>query len=448
MGAQKMRKGYGYVARTRVVAAVFWGICLAALTLSTPAQSDSPDENVNTEVKAARQLLDSWSGQPELLEQAREILTRVLQANPKNYLALRELARYQIKAGYINGRYVQYKTNVYTVGNFEPGTLEKAEATIRNAIRINPRFAEGYELLGHIQLQQTRLDEAEKSLAQAEALGPDDPWIQLNWATLDLAKGEHDAAEKRWQSVLQNKTADTHAKSSAYGFLIDSYIRAGKHDKAITLYKDQIRLNPDNAWLRGNFAGYLSETLGRNDEAITQARAALRIMDYGMGHRILAMALYRKWADLVAQSNVAGAEKYFQEAWENYPQLNEVMAYGASAPGGEHLAKALIEKKGVSVDASAEDGSTALLIATNWNRAKVVRLLLDLHANPNIAANSGWTPLLSAADEGNTEIVKMLLANGADIRATLQGADAATLAERRGNSALAALLRKRATNMN
>lgn len=443
-----MRKDRACMTRAGKIAALFCGICSAIFISSCVSTPKSADKNLNVEVKTARNLLDSWSGQPEILDRAREILVRVLDANPQDFVALRQMARYQLMAGYINDQYVEYKTNVYLVGNYEPGTLQEAEATIRNAIRINPRFAEGYVMLANIQFQQGRLDDADKSLTKADTLGTDDPWLQLNWAKLDVARGEHSAAAKRCQQVLESGTDDIRAKSSAYDFLIDSYTRAGAHDKVIALYGDRIRFEPGNAWVRGNFADYLSETLGRNDEAIMQAREALRIMDYGVGHHILAMALYRKWADMVAQGNQAGAERYFQEARENFPQLNEVMVYGASVPGGEHLTKALITKKGISVDARAGDGSTALLIATNRNRAKVVRFLLDLNASPNIAADSGWTPLLGAADEGNTEIVDMLLAKGADVQATLNGVSAATLAERRGNTALAALLRKRAADIN
>lgn len=445
-GDTNMQKNKKYTTRLSKVEAVLWGVCFAIFIASGAAASNSPDEKLNAEVSAARELLNSWSGQTELLDQARENLTRVLAGNPKNYLALKEMARYQIMAGYINDRYTKYESHVYAVGNYVPGTLERAEASIRDAIRINPGFAEGYVLLGHIQFEQTKLDDAAKSLAQAESLGTDDPWLHLNWAALYDAKGEYSAAESRWQRVLQSGTSNVKAKLSAYGYLIRSYKRSGEHDKVIALYKEQIRLKPTDAWVRGNFADYLSETLGHNDEAILQARAALKIMDYGVGERILAMALYRKWTDMVAQGNAVGGEKDFEEAQEIYPQLNEVMAYGASVPGGERLAKALITEKGVSVDARAEDGSTALLIATNRNRAQTVQTLLDLNANPNIHDNSGWTPLLSAADEGNTDIVSLLLAKGADIRATLQGLDAAALAERKGNTDLAALLRKWAAN--
>jgi ankyrin repeat protein len=74
-------------------------------------------------------------------------------------------------------------------------------------------------------------------------------------------------------------------------------------------------------------------------------------------------------------------------------------------------------------------------------------MLLGLGANPNISDKAGWTPLLSAADEGNSEIVILLLAKDADVRPTLRGLDAATRAQQRGKTDLAALLRKRAAEL-
>lgn len=426
-------------------AAVISAILLfaAAVFSSSIAAPNTPYKNSRTELNTATRLLDTWSGQTDLLDQAHDILARVIKNDPQNVFALKELARYEVMAGYINSRYAMFKSNMYSVGNFEPGTLERAEANIRTALRINPRFAEGYVYLGYIQFQQAKLDDAESSLRRAEQLGTNDPWLDLNWADILHAKGEYAAARQHWEKVLRGNVSNPKAKLAAYGYLIESFKRSGEHEKAITHYRQEIKEYPTNAWIRGDFAAYLSEVLGRNDEAIKQARAALKVMHYGVGERTLAMALYRKWADMVAQGN--DAEKYFSEAQGIRPELNEVMAYGASLPGGDRLANALVKKKGVSIDSRADDGSTALLIATNRNSADVVRFLLSLKANPNVPDHSGWTPLLSAADEGNAEIARMLLARGADIKATLGGMDAVTLAKRKGYTKLAAELRKRAT---
>ncbi len=413
--------------------------------ISTAATKESVAQS-KQDVKAAGELLNSWHGEGQLLEQAQQKLAEALKLDPQSYFAFKELARLQIMAGYINSRNVKNGTYFYTIGNYAPGTLDTAETLARESIRINPSFAEGYVYLGYIQLEQTKLDDAAKSLAQAEILGTDDPWLQLNWASLNNARGEFSAATERWQRVLKSGTSNKKALSSAYGFLIESYKQSGDTSKVVALYKEQIKLRPTNAWLRGEYADYLSATLGRNDEAIEQANAALKVMDYGMGRRILAFAIYRKWADMVAQGAGTGAEKYFQTALAIEPQLDQVMAYGASEAMGEQLAKALSSKKGVSVDARAEDGSTALLISTNRGQTKMVKVLLDLNANPNLSDRNGWTPLLSAADDGNAEAVRMLLAKGADIKAKKGGADSATLAERKDHPELAALLRKQTGN--
>ena len=341
-------------------------------------------EKIRAEVAAATKLLDAWAGNPDILEQARQKLQWALEVDHQNFLAQAEMARYLMADGYIKSRPTRFGkySNYYTEGEYTPGTLEQAQAFVLSAIQVNPSFADGYVLLGYIQIQRRDLDEAEKSLTKAESLGTNNPWLDLNWALLNRITDNNAAYESRLRRVLQSDTAGVEAKSEAYEYLTSDYIEAGSHDKAVALYEKRIKQDPANAWLRGNFAGYLSQ-IGRYDEAISQARSALQIMDYGIGRRALATALCRKWAALVANGAGGDAEQYFTEASAVYPPLNEIMAYGASSPGGEQLTKALI-MKGVSIDAQAEDGSTALLIATNRNREKVVQTLLNLNANPNI----------------------------------------------------------------
>jgi Flp pilus assembly protein TadD len=432
---------------------VFVGVCFASGEAAgqvsmSPAKSHGGSTQLTAaaedrEVKEIADLLDQWTGQSEILEQAASRLRPILNQNPKNYRALKEVARYQIMLGYRHQTWAQYDGYAYELGAYEPGALEGAEMTIRKALEINPKFAEGFALLGYIQQQQTNLDEAVATFAKAEALGTNDPWLQIYWARTEENRGYPRVAEAHWKKAADTHTSSPKALAAIRSHLIAEAIKRGDHETAVALYRETIRSRPTNAWTRAEFATYLSESLGRNDEALAEARATLAIMDYTIGHHMLAMILYAKWADLVSEGKVNAAEPYFREAEGIHPDLDDVMVTRGATEKGEKLAKALIALKGVSIDARYKDGTTALLLATNKNRVATVRYLLDLKANPNIGDRNGWTPLLSAADEGNREIVDMLLQRGADIHARLDGKSAATLAAEKEHFKLAEYLAKR-----
>jgi ankyrin repeat protein len=63
-------------------------------------------------------------------------------------------------------------------------------------------------------------------------------------------------------------------------------------------------------------------------------------------------------------------------------------------------------------------------------------------ADPNASDQKGWTPLISAADEGNHENVKVLLAAGADRKAMRKGMTAAVHAQAKGYPKLAQQIRE------
>jgi len=76
-----------------------------------------------------------------------------------------------------------------------------------------------------------------------------------------------------------------------------------------------------------------------------------------------------------------------------------------------------------------------------------VKALLRAGANPNLPAGFGFTPLHEAAEAGHADVVKVLLAHGADPRLKLAaayerfpvGATAAQVARLAGHQKLGAL---------
>ena len=84
----------------------------------------------------------------------------------------------------------------------------------------------------------------------------------------------------------------------------------------------------------------------------------------------------------------------------------------AARAGNENVIKLLHSYK-VALDHRTQSGNTALGLAAYSVpiRPNIVRLLMELGANPNISDNSGRTPLHWVAQDANVEMVSLLISN-------------------------------------
>ena len=114
----------------------------------------------------------------------------------------------------------------------------------------------------------------------------------------------------------------------------------------------------------------------------------------------------------------------------------------AAVFGNLEVAKYLHEKGG-DVNAVATNGSgyNALTGAVASGHTEIVKWLLANGAEPNYRYASGYTPFLTAAANGHLDILKALLACGADLHAkTNDGKNALAYAEERNHKEVAAFL--------
>jgi ankyrin repeat protein len=93
--------------------------------------------------------------------------------------------------------------------------------------------------------------------------------------------------------------------------------------------------------------------------------------------------------------------------------------FDASAVGETACLQELLEEDGSRVNAVASDGFTPLGLAAFFGHADAARLLLASGADPNLASRNAQrvAPLHSAVAGGSVEIVRALLAHGADVHA-------------------------------
>lgn len=112
-----------------------------------------------------------------------------------------------------------------------------------------------------------------------------------------------------------------------------------------------------------------------------------------------------------AAANSATSKKRRHIAFEN-----SVVVLEAAARNDIDEVRRLLEK-GVSPDATNEDGLTPLHQCCIDNNSEMLRLLLDYGANVNAQDSERWTPLHAAATCGHLYLVKILISRGANLLA-------------------------------
>ena len=122
--------------------------------------------------------------------------------------------------------------------------------------------------------------------------------------------------------------------------------------------------------------------------------------------------------DAVRSGDTAAVRALLSEhADVNAAQADGATALAWAAQRDDLESAELLIQAGAGVNAANEYGATPLWLACNRANAAMVEKLLKAGANPNLALLTGETPLMAAADRGSLDVVKLLLAHGANVNA-------------------------------
>jgi len=113
------------------------------------------------------------------------------------------------------------KTNHFQNGMvfFEKGEFKNADLEFRNALQIDPSFADGYFMLGKVKLTQKKYKDAYLSFKKAEKIDPDHLKVQLELAKIYHAAGKFDVALEKLKKFL-GQNPENHDAQLLQGYLM------------------------------------------------------------------------------------------------------------------------------------------------------------------------------------------------------------------------------------
>jgi tetratricopeptide (TPR) repeat protein len=350
------------------------------------------------------------------LREARKLLERVLQRDPKCDQCHLEFARIAMKS------------------NWGPEGLRQAESYIASARQIKPDSANAKILLGYVYVHQGRLADAEFLFADAARSDPPNNWLWANWGELLLKQRKLELAIAKYREALRRP---------AVGIPFD-YARLEAFDRLLTIYEQ-----------RQNIAGVGELLKQRSEESspgscdaesyarflilrVGDAALARQVMDREMtmgctldsARQVLGLAYYVDWS----KSSDPPKDELLHKARVYFPPSVTLVELLASSDKTLGTLRLLI-KRGEAVDQVDNQGVNALARAVDHGDGETVMRLLQVGASPQARVGAAAVPVaLLPVLAGNVDMIRLFRRAGVDYaKVQFQGGTAIEIARKTGD---------------
>lgn len=273
-------------------------LLLCAAPVAGPAWALPASDAVRL-VADATQLLDTHFGDDDKLAAADRLLQRAIAQEPSNAGACLQLARLGMaRHGRDSGHYRHW---------------------LERALLLDPGDAKAHLLAAELHALQGEQGARRAALDQARALGSStDAWLSIGYARYH---GDHGDWTLARQLYLRVEAAGPGVNPSTRQAYITALTRLA-HFTAISRDPERLRAlaaqaarerHPDDAWVLGSFAARFV-AVGLFEDAVAQARAALRVMNHTAARLTLAAGLYGQAAALIRADRAGAAAPLIDEA--------------------------------------------------------------------------------------------------------------------------------------
>jgi tetratricopeptide (TPR) repeat protein len=304
-------------------AVLFLAVSPAALSLPPALQGDPPpppDDPAVVEMTArAQRLIDAKQyGEAEaLLDQA--IAKQRLSA------ALAQKARL-----------------VLLRGNNSPESLKQAELLLQSSRNLNFNYVPAYVMQAYVYAKLDRMPESQQAAFNAKRRGgSSEAWLVPYYIGFFDKYGPYEEATRYREILARSGPQDPKEAFEVHLALMLRYVG---HDraKADAEYDELRKLQPDNAFVPGDYARHVIFGWRDFDASERLARQALAMKDYPHARQTLSLALYGKWVDAKREGrSPEEVRALLAAAQANDPDGSQVPTCALELPGLYYVADGL-----------------------------------------------------------------------------------------------------------
>jgi tetratricopeptide (TPR) repeat protein len=200
-----------------------------------------------------------------------------------------------------NGNYVAHTVLGYALA--DEGRVDEAIGHYREALALQPNFAESHNSLAIALARQGRFDEAIPEFKAAVNLAPAAPLTHYDLGFALAASGKLDEAIAEYSEAIRQDPGYIEALTKRG----DAYQLENRLDQAIADYHEALRIQPNFPDALNNL-GLALATQGKYDEAVARYNEALRARpDFPDAHNNLGSALTNqgKYSEAISEFNEA-----------------------------------------------------------------------------------------------------------------------------------------------
>jgi hypothetical protein len=260
------------------LAVLFPALLVAAVP--TALGADGPAAALAAKAEA---IVDHWDGDPKQLDEAKAAIEEAVRLDPSSR----------------HYRGVQAR-QILLAGTSEDGIRQSALGQAHGilfgaALEGNPADARVFAFLTQVRIA-LKQDKTYWAVTSAEKADPKDPWVKWAWA--QYYASEHDVAGqmRSLDEAVAAGLPNPIELRKAYDLLLPNYAATRERVKFDAAYAGRARLDPRDAYLRGNAARDLATWFQDFPAAERLAREALALADYPQARQTLSLSLYGAWA--------------------------------------------------------------------------------------------------------------------------------------------------------